>query len=219
MKISCSKNKTLVCGTIGFMFLLLAGCSDNDYYYSDEVGEKTIDQWNGEYVQSRVWAGVILNIIPGIHLAGLIMDTLYVYSAIDDIVYGVGAIKARELSCSGLVEEEDYDLFFAWEGGEPQEIMAAFREMVSTKSDVEELSDHMERRFAARVAPLVKKKIQKKLISKLGSKILIKVFSKALLGFIPVVGASAAGIINYIILDDLFEDSQQYFEEKSKIVC
>ncbi len=196
----------------------LVGCGKGGYYAS-EVAGKSLDDWRSEYVWGRVWAGVGLNIIPIAHFGGLVLDTMYVYSALDDIIYGVGAIKARQMGCQSLVETEDYDLFFAWQGGQASEVMGAFTDVVNRKSDLAERASRAEQRMAQRVAPLVKDKLRKKLVSKLGAKLATKVAAKAALGMVPVVGGVAAGVINYVILGDIFDDAGKYFAQKARIAC
>lgn len=65
----------------------------------------------------------------------------------------------------------------------------------------------------------LEKKIQNKVATKIGSKILAKVVAKALIGFFPLLGPLAAGIINYWILDKIHEDSIEFYKIKSKNAC
>lgn len=94
----------------------LAGCSRSVSAIWEErtIGYSHSDWWTSN-VASAAGLGFIANAIPGIHMFGLVVDTAFVYSTIDNIVLGNGAIVARTYNCKDLVEDEDYVIFFAWQ--------------------------------------------------------------------------------------------------------
>lgn len=218
------------------LLISLSACSSDRTHenYTKYTEGKTLSDWRGEHVIAPSWYGVLLNSIPGFHLGGLIIDTIIVVTTIDDLIYGNGAIIARNVGCEGLVQEDDYDLYFAWASDGRDDVDDAFRtakEAYDRKEGVGDLTDEMLRHalkvsrgasIAAKTTmsrSVVQKKATEKLAYKIGGKITIKAIANAFIGFIPVVGPSSAGIINYVILNDIDKKSREYYYNKANIMC
>lgn len=128
---------------LAIVFLLfLTACSETTgEKYERLTAGKELSDWRATYVWRRVGAGVVLNAIPTLHIFGLVIDTIYVWVGIDDLVLGNGSIVARERNCKGLVDADDYHLFFAWDGGREQLVMSSIRKVYDSKKDALQVTD------------------------------------------------------------------------------
>ena len=215
-------------------FLSACGADRTNQQYLETTAGQTLSDWRSANVWGPTWVGVIANAIPGLHVIGLIFDTIYVVSSIDDLIYGNGAIISRETGCEGLVQKEDYNLYFAWAKDGRAEVDSAFRAGRRAYDAKEAVGDVTQRMLddalkasrgvsvAAKTsiaAKVVRQKSAEKLAYKIGGKITVKVIAKAFVGFAPVIGPAAAGIINYVILNDIDKTSRAYYRNKANIMC
>ncbi|WP_439549114.1 hypothetical protein [Falsiroseomonas sp.] len=200
--------------------VMLAGCAKS---FSDSWAQTTKDQtassWWSANVGTSMGVGLLANAVPAAHLVGLLADTLYVYSTIDEMIYGNGAIVARERACPRLLEEEDYLLFFAWRGEHRAQVELTLREVYGRKDDLASSVRGVTARLGPAAVMALEKKIEQKVTAKLGAKFAAKMIAKALVGFVPLLGPLSAVAINYWILDGIHVDSIAYFGAKARVVC
>lgn len=193
--------------------------SDTPDFYASETEGYTLSDWQDKYVTRNIYTGAILNVVPVAHLLLMIIDTLKVYSDIDDLIYGNGAIIGRSKSCPHLASPDDYELFFTWNSGHKREVIASIAQVYNQKDDIDQLSTSLGQTLNSRSIKLLEKKLEKKLAAKLGLKMMMKISINAVTGFAPILGAVAAGFINWWILSDINDHSREYFYEKAKVVC
>jgi hypothetical protein len=185
-----------------------------------EYAQKTADTTTGSLYTSTVLKvvgiGAASQAVPLFHLLGLIPDVGAVVYYLDELIYGTGAIVAREKGCPVLLEKQDY-----WN------ILGAWFKGIRTSAEFDAAMS-----LAATLTPLVtrEKALQyfanavsthgAKLVgAKLAGVIAAKLTAKGLAGFLPVLGPVAAGGINWYIFSGVDDAANAYYQSKARVVC
>jgi hypothetical protein len=215
-------------------FLSACGADRTNQKYLAATEGKSLQDWRNTHVWGPTWAGGILNAIPALHFFGLAIDTIYVMITIDDLVYGNGAIISRETGCQGLVQSDDFNLYFTWAGKDQALVNRAFTEAkraYDAKEAVGDVSEAMLQRAisSSRGIPVaaktqiargvVTKKASEKVFYKIAGKLTVKAITKAFTGMVMFVGPVAAWGINLYLLNDIDKGSRKYFRNKANIMC
>ncbi len=187
--------------------------------YATAVADHTAGSWHTLHVIQPSFVGVLLNAIPGFHLAGLLFDSLNVYQSIPEVILGNGALVAGARACPGLVQAEDEALFWAWEDGHQREVTDSFVLFLQGKHDNRENGAQFQRQLTVAAHQHMRSKVQQKMVSKVATKIGLKAGTKAVVGFVPLVGPVVAGIYNYVLLDGIHDHAIDYFQAKARLVC
>jgi hypothetical protein len=145
-----------------------------------------------------------------------VVDVGAVVYYLDEFVFGIGAIVARERGCPILLEKQDY-----WN------VLGVWFQGVRTTAEFETAMG-----LAATLTPLATqdKALQvfagavhlhgaKFVGAKLAGVIAAKVTAKGLAGFVPVLGPVVAAGVNWYIFDGINDAANAYFQSKAKVVC
>lgn len=184
--------------------------------YTQKTSDTTTSSLYTSTVLKVAGIGGASQAIPGFHLLGLIPDVGAVLYYLDELIYGTGAIVAREKGCPALLEKQDY-----WN------ILGAWFKGIRTTAEFDTAMS-----LAATLTPLVtrEKALQyfanavnvhgAKLVgAKLAGVIAAKLTAKGLAGFIPVLGPVAASGINWYIFSGVDDAANAYFQSKARFIC
>jgi hypothetical protein len=104
--------------------LFITGCSEKNDGINSQVRQyfaategKNLDIWKSDRWWGSFLTGIFWNAIPGLHIAGVWIDTFFVWQSVDDTAMGVGAILAKQKNCPHLLQPDDYDIVVGLWGG------------------------------------------------------------------------------------------------------
>ena len=182
--------------------------------------QKTVDQTaTNLYTRTlliNAGVGAASQAIPGFHLLGLVVDVGVMVYSFDELIYGTGAILARQKSCPDLLQKQDYwNVMGAWFKGirssaefeAAMSLGAALTPLVSNEKALQLFSNAIQVHGAKLVGV------------KLAGVLAAKVTAKGLAGFVPFLGPVAAAGINWYILSGLDDAATAYYAAKAKAVC
>ncbi len=205
--------------------LVLSSCSLGETSLDDaalrtkfaaRTTDKTAQSLYSRTLLINVVVGAVSQAIPGLHLAGLVVDVVVLVNSFDDLIYGTGAILARERACPNLVESADYrNVLGAWfkgihTSGEFETAMSlgvAVTPLVTRETSAELFGQAIATHGAKFVGP------------KLAGVIGAKVATKAAAGFLFVLGPTVAAGINWFITSGIHDAATSYYETKARLVC
>lgn len=217
---SASKRLIALAAALALTSCSLVDPSQDHAELRAEYARKTADaSTDGHYTATVLKVAAIGGFsqsIPGLHLLGLIPDVGAVLYYLDELVYGTGAIVARQKRCPDLLEKQDYwNVLGAW-----------FKGVRSTAEFDAALS------LAATLTPMVTREKSLQLFAqavhlhgakfvgaKLSGVIAAKLAAKGFAGFVPVLGPIAAAGINWYIFSGVDAAANAYFESKARVVC
>jgi hypothetical protein len=76
--------------------------------YAQKTAEVDPDQSYWRILLTNLGVGAASQMVPGFHLGGVFVDAGVLVAYFDELIYGKGAIVARDKSCPALVENVDY---------------------------------------------------------------------------------------------------------------
>jgi len=76
--------------------------------YAHQTIDKDADQLYRHTLLINLGVGAASQAVPAFHLLGLVVDAGVLVYSFDGLIYGTGAIAAREGECQALVAREDY---------------------------------------------------------------------------------------------------------------
>jgi uncharacterized membrane protein len=184
-------------------------------YGAKTAGQSTENLYN-KTLLINIGVGGASQAVPLFHLAGLFLDAGVMVYYFDELIYGTGAIIAREKSCPNLLQKQDYwNVLGAWFKG-----VRSSAEFDAAMSLAGVLTPLVTSEKAAQVFSKAIQLHGAKLVGmKLAGVIAAKVTAKGIAGFVPVLGPIAAAGINWYILSGLDEAAIAYFESKARATC
>ncbi len=209
--------------------MVLASCSNkNDGIdpevkeYFDDTKGYSLDRWESDQAWSIYGWSFIANIIPGLHLVGVWVDTAVVIYGVEDLAMGNGAIIAKEKSCLHLVSKYDYAIIQGmWVGAiSDRRVRSALKSARQAQILSRSGTRAATQAAANRLMKVVSEKVGLKLTSKLAFKFGIKIAAIKVLGFVPLLGGIAAVFINKVMfVDPIDRASELYYSIKAREVC
>lgn len=190
--------------------------------YHEQTQTMSLSQWESNTKSSVYWTSFIANSIPGLHLAGVWIDTFVVIGSAKSLALGNGAIIARQKNCPHLVSYADYPLI---QGLWVRSIKRPeLRSALTSARSAQVLSQHGGKVASQAAAKQLMKVLEKKIGLKVGGKIFIKytikVITKKMIGFAPILGGIAAALINkFMFMDPIDSASEFYYQTKAQFVC
>lgn len=184
--------------------------------YATKTADKTADQLYRHTLLINVGVGVVSQAVPAFHLLGLVVDAGVLVYSFDGLIYGTGAVAAREGACPALIEKADYwQVLGTWFKGirNTSEFNAAMglATVLTPSTSRDEAVQLFTRAIDLYGAKLVG--------AKLAGVVAGKSLAKAAAGFVPVIGPLVAGGINWYLLDGLRDAAQAYYQSKAQVLC
>jgi hypothetical protein len=196
--------------------------------YFDQTSGKTNQSWSSERNATAFGIGFFWNIVPGLHLAGVWIDTFFLWSSLETTAMGHGAIIARRLNCNHLVVPEDYVIIQSkWTGElDTSKIIMIlnsideFQEGYKQGAQIGQSLANRSMKATTVIRNVIANKIQEKITGKILGKYATKILVKKVAGFVPFVGALLAGAMNtWMFVGPLESAAQEYFQTKARYVC
>jgi hypothetical protein len=197
---------------------------------------KTVQQWHGS-LEARISAAAAgTSIIPGLHGAGLVLELPYLFR-----LMARGAIGTGELMGAAIEAEDDLLAIFAvWSGAVSKTALVAapggvvivnavaypsfgakvlalgFK--IGVKAAGANLGGAAGLAIKASAAPAshMLQPVLAEILTKVSAKISAKFGTKALVAFVPFIGAAVSVGISLYILDDFLTSARFYYEHKVK---
>lgn len=184
--------------------------------YASRTASQTADDLYRHTLLINVGVGMVSQAVPAFHLLGLVVDAGVLVYSFDGLIYGTGAIAARDSSCPALVEKADYwQVLGAWFKG-----IRNSDEFTTAMGLAAVLTPSMPREQALMAFTRALNLYGAKLVGvKLAGVVTAKSLAKAMAGFVPVLGPVVAGGINWFILDGLRDAAQAYYQSKAQVMC
>lgn len=184
--------------------------------YAERTAGQTADALYRHTLLVNVGVGAVSQAVPSFHLLGLVVDAGVMMYSFDGLIYGTGAIAAREANCPALVERVDYwQVLGTWFKGirNSDEFnaamgLAAVLTPSTSRDEALALFTRAVNLYGAKVVGV-----------KLAGVVAAKSVAKAAAGFVPVLGPVVAGSINWFILDGLHDATRAYYRSKAQAVC
>jgi len=160
-----------------------------------------------------VGAGAATQAVPGLHFLGLLADMGVVAYYFDELIYGTGAIAARDHHCPNLMAREDY-----WN------ILGAGLHNVTSSTEFQQAVDQADQLLdQSKNSQLFAHAIQQYNPSSMGLQLAgwtgAKLGAQALLGIFPWIGPTVAAGINGYIFYRLNKTAMAYYDAKALFVC
>ena len=204
--------------------LLLSGCSlvgkPDETPLRTEYAERYRSAKVEEHLAGRrnaaILVGVISQAIPGLHLAGVVADIIFVLDFLDEAIYGTGAILAREKGCPELIAKADYwNVLGLWFSN-----VKSTAEFDAILAIAPVATPFVTRDRAAELFLLAVKKHGTTLVgAKLAGLVAAKMTAKSLAGFVPILGPIVAGGINWYIFHGVNSATTLYYNNKARHIC
>lgn len=185
--------------------------------YADAHAQSLSD-WRVKQQAMVTASGAAAIAIPGMHLVGMAADVAFLMNRMAVCCYGIGAIVAHGKGLGQILEEEDFAIILGrWSGDEnlSDSAITLIHANLMAELGSKAASQALARGVGLRAGILVGKKLTSKIGAKIGAKFAGKMGSKALAGFIPVLGAAAGGGINLWFITSIAKEAQKWFELKS----
>lgn len=184
--------------------------------YADSTANQTADDLYRHTLLINVGVGLVSQAVPAFHLLGLVVDAGVLVYSFDGLIYGTGAIAARESNCPALIDKADYwQVLGTWFKG-----IRNSDEFTTAMGLASVLTPSMPRDQALAAFTRALDLYGAKLVGvKLAGVVTAKSLAKAFAGFVPVLGPVVAGGINWFILDGLRDAAQAYYQSKAQAVC
>jgi len=182
-----------------------------------QAHSKTLSDWRGAQTAMVAGSGAAAVVIPGLHLAGMAADVIFLMNRMAVCSYGIGAIRGYDTLRDNILEDEDFAVVLAHWTGEV-DIRSAFSAKcaadLATKVGGKFGAKLIAKELAKGAGLLIGKKIGGKLGAKLGVKFGAKMGGKAVAGFIPFLGAVVGGGINVYFISEIANAADEYYEQK-----
>jgi len=184
--------------------------------YASKTAAQSVDQLYRHTLLINLGVGAVSQAVPAFHLLGLVVDAGVLVYSFDGLIYGTGAIAAREGNCPALIEKADYwQVLGTWFQG-----IRSSDEFTAAMGLASVLTPSTPREQALVAFTRALDLYGAKLVGvKLAGVVTAKSLAKALAGFVPVLGPVVAGGINWYILDGLRDAAQAYYQSKAQVFC
>lgn len=184
--------------------------------HAHQTIDKDADQLYRHTLLINLGVGVASQAVPAFHLLGLVVDAGVLVYSFDGLIYGTGAIVAREGECPALVARADYwQVLGTWFKGirDTAEFNTAMglATVLTPSTPRDQAVDLFSRAMNLYGAKFVG--------AKLAGVVTAKSVAKAMAGFVPLLGPVVAAGINWYILDGLRDATQAYYQTKVQAMC
>lgn len=183
-----------------------------------------LSSWRRRQCSLATASGALAMGIPGLHLAGVAADVLFLMNRMSVCSFGIGSIIGYNNGNGFMLEEEDFGLILArWGGCEEASngaLQTGVKEIglkVGGKAATKALSKGVAKYAGKKVGIYVGEKVGGKIITKIAAKFGAKLGGKVAGGFIPLFGSVIGGSINLWFINSIADEAESYYKFKSSL--
>ncbi|MCU0703782.1 MAG: hypothetical protein MUF18_07375 [Fimbriiglobus sp.] len=188
---------------------------DLDGIFTAAAGQ-TLGGWKGKQQALVTASGAGAAAVPGLHLAGMAADVLFLMNRMSVCSYGIGAILGTEARLGNVLEPEDFAAVLAvWANADgAKELLAGRSAMSGGKVLGQSVYRILAKTVCDKAGWLIEGKLSGPLTRAVAARFAGKLGGKAATGFLPVVGPFVGGGVNLWFLSGVATAAETWFRFK-----